>query len=108
MGEAHPQAVAEWLREAEQLTLEDPVDRFLESIQTGRRDDPHRLTPGLPTDSAVPPGLMTAQEAATYLRTTYRGLDNWVRRHGVKCERYGRKRLFRRDVLDRTLKMMAL
>jgi excisionase family DNA binding protein len=52
--------------------------------------------------------LLTAHEAAMYLRTTYRGFDAWVRRHGVPCERYGRKRLFRRATLDRVIKTMAL
>lgn len=53
--------------------------------------------------------LMTAHEAARYLRTTYKGFDNWTRRHGVKCsERYGRKRLYRREALDRVLRTMAL
>lgn len=52
--------------------------------------------------------LLTAREAAAYLRTTYRGFDVFVRRHGVPHERYGRKRLFRRAVLDRVLKTMSL
>ena len=54
-------------------------------------------------------GLLTAHEAARYLRTTYKGFDMWTRRHGVPCaERYGRKRLYRKAALDRVLKTMAL
>jgi excisionase family DNA binding protein len=55
-----------------------------------------------------PNDLLTAHEAATYLRTTYWGFDSWVRRHGVPCERYGRKRLFRRATLDRVLRVMTM
>ena len=51
--------------------------------------------------------LLTAHEAAVYLRTTYKGFDNWTRRHGIPCERYGRKRLFRKATLDRVLRTMA-
>ena len=52
--------------------------------------------------------LLTAHEAAAYVRTTYKGFDMWTRRHGVKCsERFGRKRLYRRAMLDRVLRMMA-
>ena len=58
----------------------------------------------------VPSGdMLTAREAAEYLRTTYKGFDNWVRRHGVRCsERYGRKRMYRKTTLDRVLRMMAI
>jgi len=52
--------------------------------------------------------LLTTKEAAVYLRVTYRGFDVFVRRHGVPCERYGRKRLFRRATLDRVIKTMSL
>ena len=54
-----------------------------------------------------PNDLLTSHEAAEYLRTTWKGFDNWVRRHGVPCERFGRKRLFRRSVLDRVIRVMA-
>lgn len=54
-----------------------------------------------------PQDLLTAAEAAQYLRTTYKGFDEYARRHGVPCERYGRKRLFRRATLDRMLRTMA-
>ena len=52
---------------------------------------------------------LTAREAAEYLRTTYKGFDNWTRRHGVRCtERRGRIRLYRKAALDRVIKTMAL
>jgi excisionase family DNA binding protein len=54
-----------------------------------------------------PNDLLTTHEAADYLRTTYWGFDAFVRRHSVPCERYGRKRLFRRSVLDRMIRIMA-
>lgn len=51
---------------------------------------------------------LTAAEAATYLRTTYKGFDHFVRRHGVPCVRRGRIRLFSQDTLDRVLRTMAM
>jgi hypothetical protein len=53
--------------------------------------------------------LMTAAEAAIYLKTTYKGFDHWTRRHGVACtERRGRIRLYRKGYLDRVVRTMAL
>lgn len=50
---------------------------------------------------------LTAKEAAAYVGTTYRGFDQWVRRHGVPCKRYGRHRRFTRTQLDKVLEVMA-
>ncbi len=51
---------------------------------------------------------LSAKQAAAYVGVTYRGFDQFVRRHGVPCERYGRKRLFKREALERVFKTMAL
>lgn len=52
-------------------------------------------------------GYLTAKQAAEYVGVTYRGFDVFVRRHGVPHDRYGRKRLFRKDTLDRVFRAMA-
>lgn len=53
-------------------------------------------------------GCLTAREAAAYCRTTYRGFDAWVRRHGIKAMRYGRHRRFTKEQLDLVMKRMAI
>jgi excisionase family DNA binding protein len=55
-----------------------------------------------------PAGYLTAKDAAAYLGVSYRGFDQFVRRHGVPFKRYGRKRLFTRASLDRVVETMAL
>jgi excisionase family DNA binding protein len=52
-------------------------------------------------------GYLTAREAAAYVGATYRGFDMWVRRHGIPCVRYGNRRRYSKDQLDRVLRMMA-
>lgn len=52
-------------------------------------------------------GYMSARQAAEYLGRTYKGFDEFVRRHGVPHERYGRDRLFTKDTLDQMVKAMA-
>lgn len=51
---------------------------------------------------------LTARQAADYLGVTYRGFDQFVRRHGVPCVRYGRHRRFQPATLDRFMRMCAL
>jgi excisionase family DNA binding protein len=53
-------------------------------------------------------GYLTAKEAAEYVGTSYRGFDQFVRRHGVPHVRYGRRRRFTKATLDRVLQTMAL
>lgn len=50
---------------------------------------------------------LSTKEAADYLGVKPRGFDQFVRRHGVPCLRYGRIRKFKRETLDRVLKTMA-
>ena len=51
-------------------------------------------------------GYMSARDAAAYVGTTYRGFDQWVRRHAVPHVRYGRHRRFSPATLDRVLRTM--
>lgn len=55
-----------------------------------------------------PAGYLAAKDAAAYLGVSYRGFDQFVRRHGVPYKLYGRKRLFTREALDRVVATMAL
>ena len=51
--------------------------------------------------------LLTAREAAAYCGQSYRGFDQFVRRHGVPCDWWGGQRRFRRETLDRVRKAMT-
>lgn len=51
---------------------------------------------------------LSAREAAAHLGKSYRGFDQWVRRHGVPYKRYGRDRMFTVETLDRVMATMAL
>lgn len=51
---------------------------------------------------------LSAKQAADYLGVTYRGFDQFVRRHGVPHLRYGRHRRFTTQTLDRVLQTMKL
>ena len=46
---------------------------------------------------------LSARQAAEYLGVTYRGFDQFVRRHGVPHLRYGAHRRFTAHALDRVL-----
>jgi excisionase family DNA binding protein len=50
---------------------------------------------------------LTAHEAASYLKCSYRAFDHWVRRNGVPCLRRGRIRLYDVRVLDDVVRTMA-
>lgn len=51
---------------------------------------------------------LTASEAAEYVRKTPKGFARWVERRGIPVDaRAGRIRLWRRDTLDRVLRLDA-
>lgn len=59
-------------------------------------------------DSKFIPHLLTAPEAAQFLRVSLRKLQNDVKSRRIPVIKYGRRTLFRRESLEAALKKMEI